>query len=68
MLYEKMAVLNSVGFLKKKKNRIFGKSCCRVTDCGPNPDGIGYGSNKPNTINLWENGWKNWAGDGFYNS
>ena len=67
MLYEKMAVLNSVGFLKKEK-RIFGKSCCRVTNYGLNPDGIGYGSNKPNTINLWESGWKNWADDGFYNS
>ena len=27
---------------------------CRVTNCSPNPDGIGYGLNEPNTINLWE--------------
>ena len=25
---------------------------CRVTNCGPNPKGIGYRPNKPNTINL----------------
>ena len=25
---------------------------CRVTNCSPNLDGIGYGPNKPNTINL----------------
>ena len=25
---------------------------CRVTNCSPNPDEIGYGPNKPNTINL----------------
>ena len=37
---------------KKKYN-------CRVTNYSPNPDGVGYGSNKPNTINLWESGWKN---------
>ena len=41
---------------------------CKVANYSLNPDGIGYGPNKPNTINLWESGWKNWAGDGFYNS
>ena len=25
---------------------------CRVTNCNPNPNGIGYGPNEPNTINL----------------
>ena len=25
---------------------------CRVTNCSPNPDEIGYGPNEPNTINL----------------
>ena len=25
---------------------------CRVTNRSPNPDRIGYGPNKPNTINL----------------
>ena len=25
---------------------------CRVTNCGPNPKGVGYRPNKPNTINL----------------
>ena len=40
---------------------------CWVTNCSPNPDGIEYGPNKPNTINLWESGWKNWVGNGFYN-
>ena len=25
---------------------------CRVTNRNPNPDRIGYGPNKPNTINL----------------
>ena len=27
-------------------------SPCRVTNYGPNPKGIGYRPNKPNTINL----------------
>ena len=25
---------------------------CKVTNCSPNPDRIGYGPNKPSTINL----------------
>ena len=25
---------------------------CRVTNCSPNPNGIGYGPNEPNTIKL----------------
>ena len=28
----------------------------------------GKGPNKPNTINLWESGLKNWANSDFYNS
>ena len=31
---------------------LFKDNNCRVTNCSPNPDGIGYGPNKPNTINL----------------
>ena len=30
--------------------------------------GTGNEPNKPNTINLWESGLKNWAGSDFYNS
>ena len=58
-------------FEKKKEKKQQTKlllDYCTVTNCNPNPDRIGYGPNKPNTINLWESGWKNWAGDGFYNS
>ena len=29
-----------------------GDANYRVTNCSPNLDGIGYGSNEPNTINL----------------
>ena len=46
-----MGTLNNVlkfKYLKKLRTSIN----CRVTSCSPNPDGIGYGSNEPNTINL----------------
>ena len=33
--------------MKRRENYL-----CRVRNCSPNPDGIGYGPNKPNTINL----------------
>ena len=34
------------------KTSIIIYSICRVTNCSSNPDGIGYGPDEPNTINL----------------
>ena len=34
------------------KTSIIIYSICRVTNCSPNLDGIGYGPDEPNTINL----------------
>ena len=34
------------------KNMLLEIWYCKVTNCGPNPKGIGNGPNKPNTINL----------------
>ena len=65
-LFKMKRIISKFYILFNDSRNVISK--CRVTNCSPNPDRIGYGPNKPNTINLWESGWKNWVGDGLYNS
>ena len=41
-----------VGFIRSARLVPFEDVYCRVTNYGPNPKGVGYRPNKPNTINL----------------
>ena len=34
------------------RRKRYGQSCCKVRNCGPNPKGLGYRPNEPDTINL----------------
>ena len=43
-------IILTILFKELKKN--FKNDYCRVTNRSPNSDRIGYGPNKPNTINL----------------